>query len=289
MIQFLVAFVAVVFVNFASAETSGAVSAGTVLAPKGAIQASIEVRPSAKEGNKFFTENEANLGYQFNSKISAGYRQGFEANISNYEDNARRLNPTITDSILRARIDDIWKDTQMGTSLSYEPRLYLPLAQKLKDAGHVASVRNYVMLTQKIAAPVKVTLMEIPILHAYDRAGYTNSEGKLAANPSLENRVYLVTSVSLADNLNLDLPINLNSVRNSNFAGAGNSGRLQHRLWIYPELTYKIDPTWTVGAAYYSENMLKYNDDGKGSDYEGMDISHGLSHGIAQLLVKASL
>ncbi len=278
----------------APASTAQSVETAQVTTTDSAFSASIEVRPSvsveevgapeAAKSNmpKYTTENTLDLGYQINSKVSAGYRQGFDTNVMSFGEAGGRVNPTIGDTILRAKIKDIWSSGD--TSLSYEPRLYLPLAQKLQDAGSVATIRNYVVLSQKVNSTVTVSLMEIPIFHVYNQSG-TTTDGKAKANAVLENRVYLLTSVSITENLSLDLPLMVNSVRSANYAGAENNGRLEHKLWMYPELDYAIDKTWTVGAAYYSGNLLSY----AGGDLMGVDLSNGLSGGTAQLVVRASL
>lgn len=288
----------------ANAETQGtnAVSTNKV-ASSSAVKASIEARPSVKfepvtqngqttqsKMPKYYSENTIDVGYQFNSKLYAGYRQFFDTDLYSFSDHGARLGASNAGSILRVKINDIWSNSSSGTSLGYEPRLYLPLEQSMKDAGNVVRLRNYIVLSQKVTDSVTVSLMEIPILHSYNRAGVLDSTGKGSANPAFENRVYLLTSVSLTGSLSFDFPLMLNSVRSATFQNADgslaeNSGRLSHKLWIYPELSYQVDPTWTVGAAYYSDNLLDY----KGGDYQGLDLSTGLEQGVAQLLVKASL
>lgn len=276
-----------------TAPAAASVESALVPAETGALQVSIEVRPSVVVESvdndarmpKYYTENTINFGYQFNSKVYAGYHQGFDANFHSFKDESRRLNPTISDSYIRVMIKDIWSNTS-GTSLSYEPRIYLPLAQNLRDAGNIAAIRNYVTLSQKVTSSVSVSLVEMPIFHVYNVSGSV-VDGKSNANPVLENRVYLVTSVSLTDKLSLDIPIMVNSIRRANYAGAENSGRLEHTLGIYPELDYAINKTWTVGMAYFSNKLLKYNN---GGDLDGLNLSGVLEKGVsAQFVVRASL
>lgn len=282
----------------AEEANQAASSTETVTAPSAAgVSASVEVRPSVKSEEiteqgqttetkmpKYFSENTIDLGYQLSPKIYTGVRQSFDSSFYSFSDNGSRLSAKLTDSVVRAKISDIWSDAAIGTSLSYEPRLYLPVAQSKRDAGMVAALRNYVSLSQKVTDSVSITLFEIPILHAYNRSAVL-SDGALTANPVLENRVYLLTSVNITDSLTFDFPLMLNSVRFAQSAGASKSGRLEHTLWIYPELSYKLDSTWTVGGAYYSDNLFKYEND----ENMGLDIGRGLGAGVAQLLVRASL
>lgn len=274
-----------------TAPAGQSVTTAPIAADSGSVQASVEVRPSVsveevgeakQKMAKYTTENTVDLGYQFNSKVYAGYRQSFETNVYTSVETANGLNPTISDSVLRAKIKDIYSSGDF--SVSYEPRLYLPLSSSMQDKGNVAVIRNYIVATQKLGSSVTVSLMEIPIFHVNNQAG-SIANGKSTANSAIENRVYLLASVSLTDKLSLDIPLMVNSVRSAKFDGAENNGRLTHTLWTYPEIDYAITSNFAVGAAYYSGNMLDY----QGGDLMGLDLSKGLESGTAQLVLRANL
>ena len=225
------------------------------------------------------SENQIDLGYQFSPNIYAGYRQFFysAAGTNDLE------KQSIDDSLIRVKAKNLW--TSGNSSLNYEGRLYLPFADANQQAGHNMSIRHYFIAAQKLSDSVTVQLMEVPILHSYSKDGFDKS-GTQTANPTFENRVILLGSVKITEKLGLDLPIMFHAKTNRTFAPALNSNRLANRLWIYPELDYAINETYTVGVAYYSDNLMSYDDAG---NYQGLDIGAGLGKGAVQAVLQVNL
>lgn len=145
----------------------------------------------------------------------------------------------------------------MGLSLSYQNRIYLPTADYDQAAGMLTLVRNYVTLTKKVSDKISVTLIEMPILEAYSRAGTVTATGA-SANSIFENRVYLIGDFKLSSKFSLSVPLMFHQTRFADFqAGAKNNASWALLLWSYPELTYALTDNTSLGFAYYSGNLLE--------------------------------
>jgi len=254
------------------------------------ILGTVEVRPSwnlrPNADDAFSTENMVELGYQFNKNFSLSYRQEINTNLFNpaVGPSEGGLGAYANDGILRAKIDNIYVNEAAGLSFSYEPRVYLPTNREKRDSGMVTTVRNYLKLKKSLSDTVFLSLNEIPIVHAYDRA-----VGVKGANPTLENRVYLILDWNITDKLAFSFPLMLNSVkyRDAGPVTAGSpviakSNEVQHTLWIYPELTYAVTPNVSLGVAYYSDNLAR-------TDLSALTIGDGLEKGVPQAVVNVTL
>ena len=122
-----------------------------------------------------------------------------------------------------------------------------------------------------IPETLTVTFSEIPSLWVFDRAG---KDG--AANPTLENRVYLIADITLAKGLSLSLPLFFVQTKFSEFeVGATNNAAWVFNLSTWPELTYSVSDSLSVGLAYYSSNLVK-------SDLSELTLGEGLEKGVVQ-------
>jgi hypothetical protein len=266
----------------------------TIPSTESKVTATFEVRPTwtIQQGTnpgggnslkgKVGTENQAELGYQFNRNTIVTYRQEVNTNI--YDPNAGAdasgLNPVAQDGFLRGRFENLVQ-TDTGLSLGYEPRLYVPTDPAKRAAGMVGALRNYVKLKQNLSDTVDLSLYEVPILHLYNTAGdQTNN----SANPTWENRMYLILDVAFLDGkLNFSLPLMLNTTRTRDFSvGALNNNATFWKLWAYPELTYDFTSTFTAGVAFYTDNLI-------GDNFRWADFGKGIEKGAAQIILRASL
>lgn len=266
----------------ATPDSGAAPSAGTVIATpsapgEGKVTALIDIRPEIQlqKGKDNFgqIENSIDLGYQFDPNNYLGLHHEMNSNMGD----AGVDKWTAGDFIVRAKINNIWEDRSAGLSLSYEPRVYLPTRESLRNAGMITTVRNYFKLKQDLGAGHALTLMEIPIAHVFDNAGVA---GK--ANPAFENRVYLVYEASLTKDLSLAVPLMWNATKGRSLAGAPGNSDWGHVLWAWPELDYAIDSTFTVGLAYQTDNLIK-------ADFSDTAFDTGFGNGIVQAVLQVNL
>lgn len=233
--------------------------------------------PAGVKKSKAFIENSVEGGYKFSTSVSASYVQDFNTTIA--DPSGKDSAVFLKDGFFRAKFNDLYKDADSGLTLGFEPRFYTPTRAAARDAGMVTMVRNYFKLTRPITNAVSITLMEIPIFHVYTRSGSGAS-----ANPLFENRVYFITDVALmGGKLNLSLPILFhNTIHRSFAADAKLGGKWGHFLWVFPEVMYSLNNNVAVGVSYYSDNLI---DEKLG----GFTIGSGLSKGVAQAVLRASL
>jgi hypothetical protein len=228
------------------------------------------------------TENQAELGYQFDRNTILSYRQEVNTNIfdPNSGNDASGLNPVAQDGFLRGRFENLIQ-TDTGFSLGYEPRVYVPTDPSKRAAGMVGALRNYVKLKQNLSQTVDLSLYEVPILHLYNTAG---DQANNVANPTWENRLYLILDVAfLEGKLNFSLPLMLHATKFREYSvGALNNNTTFWKLWAYPELTYDFTPGFTAGIAYYTDNLVSDN-------FRWTDIGKGIEKGAAQIILRASL
>jgi len=241
---------------------------------------SVETRPSISTlgPDEFHTENEVTLGYQFNPNTNLVYYQYFNTNLYNPKAGESSMGFSEKDGFLRGKINNILSDAS-GNSFSYEGRLYTPVDPRSRDKGFVTALRTYLKFSHKFSNAFTLTAMEVPIVFAHSKNGFG-----AAANPLFENRVYLVGSISFTDNLYLDLPIWFSQTRNRSYAPAGTqSNAWNYGVYVYPELTYLINPNLAIGLAYYNDGSLV------NPDLSGLSIGSGLDLGTTQLILRASL
>ncbi len=260
-----------------------------VQAPASKFTGALEVRPSFSE-TASYTQDTAELGYQFSPNFSIGYTQYFMTNlIPGYNGTGidRDLGMKFNDGFLRAKLANVWQNAAKDLSLGFESRVYLPTHPDARNAGYIAGMRNYVTITKSFGPTFSLMLQEIPIIYGFDRPGTYAKDGKaIAANPVFENRVYLIPSFNITSKLAFAFPILLNMTRNRNFdVGAANNDRWTFVLWTWPEITYAISPKTTLGMAFMSENLAK-------DDLSQLALggpTGGVSQGSTQFILRQDL
>lgn len=262
----------------ASASAPSAI-AETVAAPSDShVVGNVTLRPSlAIEGADYFvSDNEVMLGYQFHPQSTLSYTQHIHSSSVTGSDGVRSH-----DGFLKYKYASLWSNNS-GTSLTHQPRIYLPTASSKRDAGMITAVRNYLILTQKFTESMSVSLYEVPILHVYSRAAATG----VKANPVAENRVYLGFNANLTNALSFEFLIMEFSTRTASVSGAANSAAWTHLVAAYSEIMYSLSPRVAVGAAYESANNgTSLMTPGLG----GFQISDGLKDGVISAVLSVSL
>lgn len=249
----------------------------------GKLIGGIDLRPTYNGGlAEFHTENSIQGGYQFTPDVSVFYRQEFSTNLYNPRiPQTDGMNLAATDGSLRTVVNNIWKQDDLA--FSFEQRLYLPTMEAKRNAGMLASTRNYMRLRYRLNSLVNVVLDESPGFHIYDRAGSVNALGKAAANPGFENRTYLTAEISFTPNLRLNFPLKLSSARYRAFAAnAKNNDAWAHSLYLNPELYYTVNSNVRVGMAYCGANMIQ-------PDFSGFTLDKAFEFGLTQLIFQASI
>lgn len=255
----------------------------TVAAPstsKGKVAASVGITPTwtTKKG-AVGTENSASLGYFFNPTTYLGYEQDFNSNVFSPALATSGLNPTWDMGYAQFKANNLVVSKEAGLALSYEARVFVPTDPTWATPGGITMVRNYAKLAKSLGNGNFLTLMEVPIVHVFNKAGNPVD----GANPGFENRVYLILDLQITSKLSFSLPLMLNSVVYRDVqAGYKNNGTTQHKLWTWPELDYAISQNFTVGAAFRSDNLVV-------GDLSNTAIRDGIEGGVAQLVLKASL
>ena len=256
------------------ANPAPATTAATVAVPSEAkLMGSFEVRPSwTSRIGELHTENEAMLGYKFTNNYLVRYYQYFNTNLYNPGALPDSVNSTVFDGFVRANANNVLTD---GTnSLHLEERIYTPVSQGSRDAGMITKFRTYFKYSHQFSNALTVWLMEVPIVPVFSRGDTAG-----VPNPAFENRVYLMPSISFSDSLSLDLPVWISNVRTRGVAGASGAWA-STTMWVYPELTYMVNPNLAIGAAFTNNDSLINNPNG---------FRSALETGITQLIVRASL
>lgn len=250
--------------------------AETVAAPSDSrVVGKVTLQPSLTIGGTdyFVSENEVMLGYQFHPKSTLSYTQEIHSMGS---EGVRTQN-----GHFKYQYAPLWSNN-LGTSLTHQPRVYLPTASLKRDAGMIAAVRNYLILTQKLTESMSVSLYEVPILHVYSRAAST----AVKANPVAENRVYLGFNANLKNALSFELLIAELSTRTASVSGAANSAAWTHLVAAYSEIMYSLSPRVAVGVNYETaNNNTSLMTPGLG----GFQIIDGLKDGIVRAVLSVSL
>ncbi len=238
------------------AEVAGTSSA-EVTAPTSKAVAGVDIRPSWDPATGVLrSEDSVELGYQFRPGRQVTYVQAFNTHLTT-PGSEQRFGSKLDRGYIRTSLSKLAEDASLGLSLSYQNRIYLPTADYDQAAGMITLVRNYVTLTKVISDRVSVSLVEMPILQAYSRAGTVGATGA-SANSIFENRVYLIGYFKLSSKFSLSVPLMFHQTRYADFqAGAKNNAAWTLFLWTYPELTYSLTDTTSLGLAYYSGDLLK--------------------------------
>lgn len=245
--------------------------------------ASLDLRPSwsSTEGS-MHTENELAIEYRPTTSAHVGYTQEFQTNLYSPGETNQGVSPHLHDGYLRGEFKEIWKNGRL--TFTNEARVYLPTHAGDRDAGLVTALRNYFKFNYEASEMVELAAMEVPILHVYNKAGSIDEAEEATANPVIENRFFLVAGLSfMKKTLNLKLPLIVENARHSDFQeGAKFNNGWSHKLWVYPELTYSVGESTSIGMAYYSENLVK-------DDFSALALNDGFSKGVFQVILQQSL
>lgn len=243
-----------------------------------------ELRPSYKSlSGEFHSENSAVLGYQFNKNDSLVYKQEFNTNIYDpkLDQSKSGVNGYLVDGYLKEKLNNIYSNGNF--SMSYEGRQYLPTMENKRQVGMITSIRNYAKLKYQASPSLALTMEEVPVLHLYQRSGFESLKGA-TANPIFENRSSFGAEYAFSDKLKLIVPVLLSNVRTRAYSqNALNNEKWLHKIWINPEIYYSLNSNITVGAAFYSENLIKNN------NFVDASISEGFEQGTTQLIFSTNL
>jgi len=235
----------------------------------------IDLRPSWNpEGKSSHAENEVGVEYLLIPDRSVGYTQEFRMD---FEPSG---NFQLADGYLWSELSH-FVDFTPTLSLSYEPRVYLPTSAFDKQAGLIASTRQYLKLHWQISETFALFLWEVPILAVHTQPGYEEDE-EIISNRYFENRIEFGPQVSLfQERITLKVPLVLQSLRHHDFnEDALYNATWTHELWVYPSVMGKLTDTTFLGAAYYSDNFLQAN------GFYDWDIGRGLKRGIFQIVLQ---
>jgi hypothetical protein len=184
---------------------------------------------------------------------------------------------TTSPGYLRSKVGNIAKMVG-GIDISYENRTYLPTWEYDRQRGQIATFRNYFKFNKDFSPKFSLTLMELPIFAIYSQAGVGAS-----ANPAFENRVYLVATWNISDKLAFYFPVMFHQTRYRQYDLDPKYGDgWGFFAWINPEIYYTVTPNFTVGAGYYSGNLVK-------KDLSSLAMVDGLKNGVFQLIANVNM
>lgn len=249
----------------------------TIAAPSAVnkITGTLDLRPSVTPNKaEWFTENTANIGYQFTKDTSIRYEHYFNTTLSAL---GSGLGLTSEGSYAGATFNNLWANKESGWSFGYNPRVYLPTKAGWADAGMMAVTRQYFNFTKKFNDTFTIVFSEVPIVHFYNKSSAVTKSG-VVANPAFENRIYVNFQFALAPKWTLEVPILLKNIYHSPAAGAKFDNAWETQLVLYyPELDYAVNSNLTLGVSYYSDNLL------------GQSLGDSLGGGAAQMVLRATL
>jgi len=262
-------------------ESTLSTSAGTPRRGEKVI-AGLELRPSwTSRIGEVHTEDYVQFGYQFNPNFQVFYRQEFTTNLFNPGSSAQGMGVYAYDGSLRTKVANLVTFNR-DLALHYEARLWLPTFSVRRNAGMIVGLRQALRLKQELGPYMAVSLEEIAVPHIWSRPG-NDIPSAPEANPAYENRVYLTFDWKPTSKVKFSVPFILTSIRYRDYQPkARNNDSWGHKVWLYPELTYAVNPNITVGLAYYSDNLVL-------SNFGGTQVATGLEKGISQLILNASL
>lgn len=262
----------------ATVTTPSTASAAAIQVPsQEKITGILETRPtvSAKGPNNVTTENTIGLGYRYSDDFEVGAVQYFDTNVLSNNPARKGVDVIVQDAFVRAKFNNLYKTETV--SFGYEPRLYLPTRASFRDAGGIAAVRNYFKVAYKASNSVTLTAMDLPILQFYNKAGTGT-----VANPAFENRVYLIADFDLGKGFALSLPLYFHQTKLRSYAPAANSGQWDFFVYTWPEVTYAVAPNVTVGAGFYTGNLMT-------PTLGGFTIADGFKNGAFQAILGVTL
>lgn len=268
----------------AESAPSGQVVEQVPAAKSTTVIGGIDMRPSwTTKTGEFHTENSVSLGVKTVSDLSVSFVHNFNTNLFQpLPEGSGGVNPTAVDAYFKAGLPSLWTSADSTTTLTYAPRIYVPIQDAARERGMITAVRNYFNLKKTISPTVALTITELPILHVYSQPGSVTATGA-SANPVFENRVYLIGDFQLAEKVALSVPILFHATRHRSFQeGAANDNSMSYFLWVFPEITYSMTSNLSVGLAYYSDNLVD-------SKLASLAIGSGLEQGVLQFSLAATL
>lgn len=268
---------AIVVMSAGARAEENTTTASTTFTPS--LTGGIDIRPSMTANTSDWnTENTIELGAKVSPTVAISYLQAINSNLADADGDAEGLGLYAHDGFLRVRASNLWVSADETWSLGFQLRQYAPTHAPKRDKGYITSGRHYFTLAKKLSNSVTLSGSVIPIYHIYSQPGIGT-----AANPAFENRFYLIADFDLGRGFSLSLPLMFHQSKARDYAAAGEgSGAWTFFAWTYPELLYAITPNYTVGLAYYSDNLVA-------EDLSGFAISDGLSKGVIQATFQASL
>lgn len=246
-------------------------------APGPVITGNIDIRPSVQTSDGFaYSEDAMEFGVRFAPGRQLTYVQTFYTAEPGKELNVLKL--TTSPGFIRAKVPNI-ATLPGGVTVSYEERTYLPTWEYDRDRGQIASFRNYFKFNKDFSPLFSLTFMELPVFHIFSKPGNNTS-----ANPAFENRFYLVATFNITDKITAYFPVMFHATRNRDGYAADPtySGNWSYFAWINPEIYYQVMPNLSLGAGYYSGNMVA-------KDLSKITIEDGLKNGVVQFFANVSL
>lgn len=236
-----------------------------------------EARPSLDLSNETWRSDDyGEIGIPLNENVSVGYQQQFTQLLQSDEAGMFVLG----DGFLRAKANNLVTMPEQGFSFGYEPRLYFPTDEAKRDNGMILAIRNYLKFKKKLSSVLSLSFFEVPIIHIYSRSGTADPTLEVVpdsqkANPVFENRGFLILEASSGD-VYFGFSFIHAMTRFSDFDDSvENSGDWQHRLWIYPELTFNVLPVLALGVAYESGSFVE-------KDFGSFDMGNAFRTGTFQ-------
>jgi len=247
--------------EFKSALPLKAAASEPSASPKGEL----EMKPSwTPSDNHFFLLNHGELGFALTPTAYVGYQQEFTNEIAQ-EESSSRGSIYLNDGFLRGKLNDIWKSKSGRSKFGIETRIYLPTDSTKADKGMLFAFRNYFKLILQNRMGFSITFMEVPIHHFYSSDGVVTPSNsyripdKAAANPTFENRIYIVMGYSTPKGeWDFSLPVIWSATKYRDFlVDAENNDEWSHAILLVPELTYGISKQVRLGIEYESGNLTK--------------------------------
>ncbi len=216
------------------------------------------VRPTWYQGDPTFEmQNTVELGIKFSDKFALSYSQDFNTNTTktgNYSQ--AELAPILFDGFIRANFSKVSVSDDKLFSYSNQLRVYFPTNSDKRDAGMLTTVRDYFVFDRTITSSLSFTFYEVPIVHVYDRSGYTDGKGKDVAHPIFENRVILEPSFKVFPKVTLGVPLNFTLVKfRDHSAKATNNDEWVPSLTFSPWIEWQVTDPIALGFYYETASV----------------------------------
>lgn len=273
----------------AASTTESASGTSTVVAPVPAtsgVVGSIELRPSVQTNDGTFrSENQVQLGYAFSKTRSLKLVSDFNTMTQTGSNRNGGFNAAVMQTLhTRLSADDLFTIPGSAIKFGFQNRIYAPVEEGSRGRGHITTIRNYGNLSAQVGAAT-MTLSVVPIFHIYNTAG-TGVGTNATANPVFENRVYLMSDISLGK-VTISPAIWWGAKKHREYAfGATNNGGWTHHGEFDLDVTYAVAEKVNVGLGFYTGNLLGETAQGFSN---GFAIGDGFRTGVAQVILNASL